>query len=586
MTCNSLRAVRAALCATTLCTVSASAQLPSKSYSLIDTDARKQVSCAGQRITNVVVITQPPYTESLPRDLDFVRTIMRRTHANTQDDVIRRYLLFNIGEQCTEQSRADSERILRAMPFLVDARITAYDDEKGGVELEVETRDEFSLAFSPDIRTQAPMLRGIRLGDRNIAGSAVDATLLWRDGGAFRDVLGVRVVDYQFGGRRNELRLDAVRYRHGNSYVAEVVHPYYTDLQRVAWRVSVGGTTEYASFLRPETEGNALLTDRRYLSVGAIARVGPVRKLRLVGLSFSREHQRTSDDPVILFRDSVVADTSGAVPGIFRRQDVSRINLLLGVRRFRFERVEGFDALAGAQDVRVGVQVGLLAGRSLQLLGGQDADRYLATDIYWGFGGQRSFAGMQMVAEGKQRPGSSVWENVLTGGRFAWYLRPAIHQLTLTQVEWSTGSGVVVPFQLSMSDEDGGMLGYRGSRIPGGQRVVMRAEQRMVLPSVRGVADGGVALFADAGRLWKGAVPYGVTTPWRATAGIALQAAVPPNSRRLWRVDFGFPIGGDPDAAFEVRISSSDRTRSFWSQPRDMMRARERTVPTSIFSWP
>ena len=228
----------------------------------------------------------------------------------------------------------------------------------------------------------------------------------------------------------------------------------------------------------------------------------------------------------------------------------------------------------------------MLAGRSLPMFGGQDADRFFATDIYWGFGGQRSFIGSQMIAEGRLEIGKRVWENVLTGGRLAWYLRPSIHQLTLTQLEWSTGNQVRVPFQLAFNDINGGLIGYRNSRIPGGQRLVLRAEQRMVIPSIRNVADAGLAVFADAGRLWRGNAPYGVTTPWRATAGISLQAAVPPRSRRLYRVDLGFPIGGDPDAKFEIRFSSADRSRSFWTQPMDMTRARERTVPTSIFSWP
>lgn len=559
---------------------------PTRDSAAVSGDVRTRVVCSGQAVSDIIVITQPPYTERLPRDLDFVRRIMRATHANTRDAIVLRNLLFQVGDPCTEQRRAESERILRAQPFLVDARISTFDDGRGGVRIEVETRDEFSLVFSTNVRLQGPMVRGLRVGERNLAGAAIDASVLWQNGGAFDDVIGMRVVDYQFGGRRNELRLEGVRRQHGNAYGAELVRPYYTDLQRLAWRVAMGGTTEYAPFMRPGLAPNALVVDRRFVSVGAIGRVGPISRLRLAGLSFSREHQRTSDEPVVFTDREMLEDTLGPVPGEFRRQDVARINLLLGMRRLRFQRVQGFDALTGAQDVRVGVQVGMLAGRSIRLFGGQDADRFLATDIYWGFGGQRSFAGMQMIAEGRRQMGKSLWENVLTGGRFAWYLRPSVHQLTLTQIEWSTGSRVLVPYQLGMNDFDGGMIGFRNSRIPGEKRVVLRAEQRMVLPAIRNVGDGGVALFADVGRLWKGNVPYGVTTPWRASTGISLQAAVPPRSRRLWRVDFGFPLGGDPDAQFEVRFSNADRSRVFWTQPADVVRARERTVPTSIFSWP
>ena len=48
----------------------------------------------------------------------------------------------------------------------------------------------------------------------------------------------------------------------------------------------------------------------------------------------------------------------------------------------------------------------------------------------------------------------------------------------------------------------------------------------------------------------------------------------------------GGSLPGDPNAAFEIRISNADRTRMFWTDPADMRRARERAVPTGIFAWP
>jgi hypothetical protein len=33
-------------------------------------------------------------------------------------------------------------------------------------------------------------------------------------------------------------------------------------------------------------------------------------------------------------------------------------------------------------------------------------------------------------------------------------------------------------------------------------------------------------------------------------------------------------------------VVSSDRTRIFWRDPRDLMRVRDQSVPESLFSWP
>lgn len=128
--------------------------------------------CAGQPISDIIVITQPPFTERLPTRLEWVRRTVRRTHANTRDDVVRRFLLMKVGDACNQIRRAESERILRAQPFLVDARIRAYDDEAGGVRLEVETRDDFSMVFEPTLQSKSPLVRGMRFGDSNLGGSA------------------------------------------------------------------------------------------------------------------------------------------------------------------------------------------------------------------------------------------------------------------------------------------------------------------------------------------------------------------------------------------------------------------------------
>jgi hypothetical protein len=89
--------------------------------------------CAGQPISDIVVITQPPFTDRLPTRLEWVRRTVRRTHVNTRDDVVRRFLLMKVGDACNQIRRAESERILRAQPFLVDARIRVYDDEAGEI---------------------------------------------------------------------------------------------------------------------------------------------------------------------------------------------------------------------------------------------------------------------------------------------------------------------------------------------------------------------------------------------------------------------------------------------------------------------
>ncbi len=543
--------------------------------------------CAGQPISDIVVITQPPFTDRLPTRLEWVRRTVRRTHVNTRDDVIRRFLLMKVGDACNQIRRAESERILRAQPFLVDARIRAYDDEAGGVRLEVETRDDFSMVFEPMLQAMSPFVRGMRLGDSNLGGSATLAAVNWRDGRAYNDLLGVNLENYAFGRGRNEFRLSAQRNRFGQDMRLELVRPYYTDLQRYAWIGSVGGTREPVEFRRGTLPRNALTVRREFANIGAVARIGPVGRLRLIGASLTREAQRTDAQSLLLTREGVRADTTGAVVPTFRPQRVTRVNALLGVRAIRFVQVQGFDALSGAQDVRVGMQLGLVAGRSILMRQSRDRDHFVAANLYGGYGGPQSFVGVQAVTEARFDRDAKAWDNFVTSGRLAWYFRPAIHQTTVVESEWSAGRDMRSPFQLSLADREGGLMGHRTSSEAGARRLVFRAEQRFVVPTRLNVGDVGLAGFAEAGRLWaEPSVPYSVSTPWRGAVGVSVLAAVPPSSRRLWRVDFALPVGSDPRQRFEVRFSSVDRSRVFWNEPRDVQAGRERTAPSSLFTWP
>jgi hypothetical protein len=547
---------------------------------------RPTVMCTRQVISSIVVLTQPPYTDQLPPSLEFVRRGMVALHANTSDEVVRRYLLLAVGDECTELLRQESERLLRVQPFLVDAKIRAYDDGNGGVELEVETRDEFSVVADLQLSGQAPVLRAVTLGESNLGGRGVYAALQWREGRAYDDLVGLRLVDHQFLGGRNIARLFATRAPRGHDYGAEVLRPYYTDLQRVAWRAGVGGTREFVRFVRPQDGGSALALRRTFADIGAVWRIGEPGRLQLLGASLTHARDAVDSRPVLVTPTGFVDDPLAATyPPYYRESRVTRLNALAGVRRLSFLRVEGFDALTGVQDLRVGVESALMLARSVPLFEGVDRDWFVRYGLYAGRGSPRSFIGFETVAEARRDAGGA-WDGILSSGHVAWYYKPWRNQLTRVAMDWGTGWRVRVPYQLSFTDRDGGLLGYRDSRLAGSHRAVLRLEQRW-LPNPRTtIGDLGLAFFADVGRLWSGDVPFARTSPVRGVVGVGVLAAVPRRSRRLWRVDVGIPVGGDPFSGVEVRLTGADFTRVFARPARDVDLARERSLPRSLFTWP
>jgi hypothetical protein len=545
------------------------------------------VVCAGERIGAITVISAAPSVSGVRR-IPVVAQVARAMHTTTRADVIRRFLLVNTGDRCDALRLAESERILRAQPFISDATIRAVRTDSGEVELEVRTSDEASLIVGGRFIAGMPPVRAFRFGNSNVGGGGVYLAAGWRSGEAYRDGFSGRFAHHQLFGRPYYLEIMGDRRPLGEEWRMETAHPFLTDLQRIAWRLRSGAEIDYARFAVDDDVDRALRVDRRYFDVGGMIRIGPPGRLSLFGASLSAEDERTAGEPVLITRDGLRPDsTDMQLRDRYAAHRIARANVLWGVRDLNFVRVRGFDALTATQDVPIGFQLGTMFGRSLSVLGSRDDDIFLAADLYLGAGGRYNIFRVQLQAEGRRASETATWDGILTSGRIAHYVRMSTRHTMLGSVEWSGGWKQRVPFALTLSDGDGGVRGYSDARLPGAQRLVGRIESRYVIGRIADLAEVGAGLFVDAGQTWAGDIPYGVTSPVRAAVGFSILAAVPPGSARLWRLDLA--VAQDPEPGqrrLEVRFSGADNTRFFFREPRDVDRVRERTVPSSVFRWP
>ena len=544
---------------------------------------RPTVDCSGQRIDDIVVYAEAPTVANLQR-VPVLARLARDMHATTKPELIRRFLLLDDGQACTELRRAESERILRAQPFIADADIFVIPNDHGGVDLEVRTSDEMSIVIGGSVRARSPNVSFLLLGSANLAGQGVFVSGAWRDGDGLRDAFTFRGIDNQFLGQPWVLNVEAERATLGGAWRVEGTQPFLTDLQRVAWRALGGRKKGFVELRQPNRDIPTLTSERSYFDVGGIVRVGRPGRLSLVGVSFTGDDERTGDR-LLLPGDGMLRDV-GKTPREYPPHRIARANILLGVRDIHFVRREGLDALTAAQDVPLGFQLGTLFGRSLALLGAREDDMFMAGDLYIGAASGIGTVRIQAQGEGRRPRGGAPWDGVLTTGRITHYLKFSPRHLNQAIVEWSAGYRQRTPFQLLLGVPDGGVRGYEESSLAGGQRVVARLEQRYVLGKVFGVADGGVALFADAGGQWAGDVPFGVNTGVKTSVGFSILATVPPRSARLWRADVAFPLGSGANARWTIKLTNADRTQFVFREARDVAIGRELTVPSSIFAWP
>ena len=189
--------------------------------------------------------------------------------------------------------------------------------------------------------------------------------------------------------------------------------------------------------------------------------------------------------------------------------------------------------------------------------------------------------------EGRRDRVTSGWNSVVGSARTALYVGEAPGTVVILSDELSGGFRSRLPLQLTLSDRQGGIRGYRSSGVAGERRNVARGEVRHSRTSVIRGADVGVGAFGEVGTLIAGDAPYGWTGS-RYSLGLSLLAAYPSRSKRLYRMDLAIPLAraGEGGGKVELRFSSEDRTTRFWEEPQDVARARTGEVPSRLFAWP
>jgi hypothetical protein len=544
------------------------------------------VPCAGQRIDDIVVYTAAP-TTAIFRRVPILARLVSTVHTTTRPELIQRFLLLKRGDPCDELRRAESERIVRAQPFIAEASVRVLPDSGGAVRIEVRTSDEVALVLGLAAGPRNPPVRFFRVGDANINGQGIYMAADWRDGGAFRNGYGGRFVDNQLLGRPYTLVVDGHQTPLGSDWNAGATHPFFTDIQRIAWRARAGANDDYVQFRNDENSSHALRLARNYFDIGGIVRLGPPGRLSLFGASVSGDDERPGTTPVLVTTKGFAPDTNSQLLNRYVDHRIARVNALWGVRDLGFASVRGFDALTATQDLAVGFQLGTMFGRSLSVLGSRDDDIFMSGDVYIGAVGHNNALRVQIQGEGRRDNDKGAWDGILASGRAVEYVKFDPRHTSTLSLEYSGGWRQRIPFNLSLSDPDGGLRGFASSNTPGGQRLVTRLDNRVFVGRPFNLADIGVGAFAEAGRLWAGDIPYGVNTPLHSSVGLSLLAAVPVRSARLWRVDLAYATRPEPGGhRFELRLSNTDKTTFFLPEPSDIGATRERTVPSSVFRWP
>lgn len=543
--------------------------------------------CDGQVISRIEIRTyRPSEATAAERAAAATTDAVGLEHRDTRAYVIRAYLRFREGDRCSEQRRVESERMLRAQRFVSSASVTTVPDGAGGVRVRVTVVDELPWVASARLRGMSPS--AFRVGSQNLDGRGITAVVGVENERGYRN--GYRALVGQSGALGRPALADAEWQRRtvGSLWRVSYSEPFLTDGQRSALQVSVVQEAAYPTLLRPGEEDVVVLARRSAYHAGYIRRVRGGSTGRLVGLG-GLMVMGTQVRPGALLSirsdSGLIATDDSTLVGRYRPHANGRVALVSGVRYLTFKTVQRYETLRAAQDIASGVELDALIGPSLNRSAGS-RDLLIASDLYLGFASATSFTSLKVRGEGRITGREDVWEGIVGSALFSWFRLTSPTRTRIVSVSGAVAQNLAFPAQLSFRDHEGGLLAFPEGGEGGAARAVLRIEERRLLPWLSRRAGLATGWVVDAGRIWKGDAPFGVTSPLRGSVGVSLIGSYPVTSKRIYRVDFAVPVNPGPgDARFVIRFLSGDRTGTFWAEPADVTRARASVGPNSLIRW-
>jgi hypothetical protein len=538
--------------------------------------------CDGRPIRAIVIDARTVFSDDDSLIPHFVRLIGNDLHWQTRVATVRLDLLFAEGEPCDPRRLSETERLLRARPYIRSATVEATPTDDGGVLVTVRVRDEFSLEVRATVQNggEVPLRRFVVTED-DVLGRGIHAQAYYNSFGR-RSAVDGDLQDHHFLDRPLESELTLGKSEVGPVGEESLLRAFESDFDQVAWRESALYRKEPFPLVSTVLGTVLQPTVRAGADVGVARRFGVPGQLQVVGLVLSYDRALAEGAPLapIAALDSAAA---AQLAGRFQERRRIRLHLLVGARKLAFHAHRGVDAVSGIEDVPEGVQAGLVLGKSLFGGGGLDHDWFSAMELTTGTDvGGRLLVFTHGKVEGRYLESAGKWDGILADGEVLVYdIGP--RSTTVLAADAAGGWDTRTPFQLLMAGNDG-LRGYGSSALPVGRRIVLRAEERYFFGTAFGFADVGGAAFAETGRGWAGDAAFGESTGMLGTVGVGLRVAVPHGSRRVWRLDLAMPLsrGLGP----ELQLSIGQQFGIFHGEPQDVVRSRERISSVTVFDFP
>ena len=494
-------------------------------------------------IGSIILEKADVFDLSDPKENNALYRLANRLHIITRDSVIEQQLLFAPGEEFSKRLVEETERILRRNTYFYDASVTPVNRQDGTVDLQVNTRDVWTLkpgfSFS---RSGGENRTLIKLEELNLFGRG-QQMLVARSEDEDRESNLFTFHDRNLGRSWTRLRLQYSDNSDGHWNSLSVIRPFYKLDAR--WTAGTTGTDfdiERRLYQLGEKAAE-FRHEREFYSVfggwSAGLRNGWVRRYT-AGMAYDEN----------LF--SVVPDAT-LPPAIPEDRELVYPYFTFEVVEDRFETAQNRNQIKRTEDFLTGKRFSATLGWSDESLG---ADRDAA--LYW-LSASRSYGDLAKSAvllsadaSGRIEDGDAM--NALLSIDARVFNQQSDQRTFATTLSATYGNNLDLDNPVELGG-DTGLRGYPLRSQSGDSKILLTVEQRYFWNwyPFRLFRVGG-AIFADVGRTWGDDPLGGESLGWLSDVGFGLRLApTRTGTRSIIHVDLAFPLNGD-DSIDSVQI--------------------------------
>jgi len=413
--------------------------------------------------------------------------IANNIHIKTRDVVVRRELLFDTGELFDQELVEQTERNLRALSFLRDARVETVEVDGNGdgqpdrIDVRVMTWDTWSLAPRIDFRqVQDRTIWELGVSEKNLFGLGKSVTVTHRTN-LDRTSDRISYTDPQLVGSNVSLLATLSKLSDGNEQALILNREYISLRDPWAWNVGGGSFRRTDPIFKDGVEIGRLPHRGQWADIEAsrAVRRGAQHALRVHGAYRLREEQVGSE-----VRDFGVAE--------------------VGIRSVghRFVRLTHINQFERSEDFNLGADTFSTVGVSTPELGGsQERALFLAAGHAQGVPlGDGHFLIAEARFDGRHERGE--WRNALKTLRGRYLLKHAERNVLVGRIAYQSGHNLDPEVQLLLGAETG-LRGYPVRRFNGNRLLLMTVEERWFFTDDVGqLFSLGFAGFIDSGFVW------------------------------------------------------------------------------------